>query len=61
VLILGGSGTLGTAAVQIAKAARADVTATCSTRNTAFVAELGADRIIDYTQEDFTALPGATM
>lgn len=57
VLILGGSGSLGTAAVQIARAAGAHVAATCSTRNTAFVAGLGADRVIDYTQEDFTALP----
>ena len=57
VLILGGSGSLGTAAVQIAKAAGAHVTATCSTRNTAFVAGLGADRTIDYTQADFTTLP----
>ena len=57
ILILGGAGSLGTAAVQIAAAAGAHVTATCSTRNAAFVAGLGADRIIDYTREDFTALP----
>jgi NADPH:quinone reductase-like Zn-dependent oxidoreductase len=57
VLILGGSGSLGTSAVQIATAAGAHVTATCSTRNANFVAELGAERVIDYTREDFTALP----
>lgn len=57
VLILGGSGSLGTAAVQIAAAAGAHVTATCSTRNVAVVAELGASRVIDYTTEDFSALP----
>lgn len=57
ILILGGSGSLGTAAVQIAATAGTHVTATCSTRNAAFVAGLGAERIIDYTQNDFTALP----
>ena len=57
ILILGGSGSLGSAAVQIAAAAGAHVTATCSTRNVNFVAGLGAGRVIDYTKEDFTALP----
>ena len=57
ILILGGSGSLGTAAVQIAAAAGVHVAATCSTRNIAFVAKLGAERVIDYTQEDFTDLP----
>ncbi|WP_323784660.1 NAD(P)-dependent alcohol dehydrogenase [Thalassovita sp.] len=57
IVILGGAGSLGSAAVQIAAAAGAHVTATCSTRNTFFVAGLGAERIIDYTREDFRALP----
>lgn len=57
VLILGGSGSLGSAAVQIAAAAGAHVTATCSRRNVNFVTGLGAGRVIDYTKEDFTALP----
>jgi NADPH:quinone reductase-like Zn-dependent oxidoreductase len=56
VLILGGSGSLGSAAVQMAAAAGANVSATCSTRNTRFVASLGAERVIDYTREDFAAL-----
>jgi len=55
VLILGGSGSLGSAAVQIAAAMGAEVTATCSARNADMVAALGAGRVIDYTQEDFTA------
>jgi len=54
VLILGASGSLGSAAVQIATAMGAEVTGTCSTRNTGMVAALGASRVIDYTQEDFT-------
>ncbi|PQO24464.1 NAD(P)-dependent alcohol dehydrogenase [Rhodobacteraceae bacterium WD3A24] len=57
VLILGGSGSLGSAAVQIAAAAGAHVTATCSIRNAALVSGLGAERVIDYTTEDFTTLP----
>lgn len=51
-LILGGSGSLGSAAVQIAKAMGAHVTATCSTRNVDLLLSLGADQVIDYTAED---------
>lgn len=57
ILILGGSGSLGSAAVQIAAAAGAHVTATCSSRNMALVAGLGAEHVVDYTLEDFTTLP----
>ncbi|WP_372839891.1 NAD(P)-dependent alcohol dehydrogenase [Phaeovulum sp.] len=57
VLILGGSGSLGSAAVQIAAAMGADVTASCSTRNVELVASLGADRVIDYTKQDPLAAP----
>lgn len=57
ILILGGSGSLGTAAVQIAAAAGAHVAATCSAGNAALVAGLGAERVIDHAREDFTALP----
>lgn len=55
VLILGGSGSLGSAAVQIAAALGAKVTATCSARNAGLVASLGAGRVIDYAQENFAA------
>ena len=56
VLILGASGSLGTAAVQIAAAMGAEVSGTCSARNAGLVASLGATRVIDYAVEDFTAL-----
>jgi len=53
ILIYGASGAIGTAGVMVAKYFGADITAVCNTKNIEVVRSLGADRVIDYTKEDF--------
>ncbi len=55
IVIYGASGSLGTAAVQLARHMGAHVTAVCNTKNVELVRSLGADAVVDYLREDFTA------
>jgi NADPH:quinone reductase-like Zn-dependent oxidoreductase len=54
IVVYGASGSIGTAGVQLARHFGADITAVCNTKNLELVRSLGADRVLDYTQEDFT-------